>query len=56
MFSDCSVTCGGGARTKSRIPKVSAEYEGIACDGPDSVEETCNVNNCPGKYVSLNQV
>ena len=54
MFTECSVTCGGGTRTKSRIPKVSPEYGGIACDGPDSVEETCNVENCPGIYVSLN--
>ena len=54
MFSDCSVTCGNGTRTKSRIPKVSPEYGGMVCDGPDSVEETCNAHNCPGTYVSLN--
>ena len=54
MYTDCSVSCGSGTRTKSRIPKVSPEYGGIACDGPDSDEETCNVHNCPGIYVSLN--
>ena len=53
MIGNCSVTCGGGTRTKYRIPKVSPEYGGIACDGPDSVEETCNVDDCTGIYISL---
>ena len=53
MFTDCSVSCGGGTRTKYRIPKVSPEYGGIACDGPDAVEETCNVDDCTGIYISL---
>ena len=54
MIGNCSVTCGGGTRTKSRTPKVAPEYGGIACEGPDSVEEICNAHNCPGIYVSLN--
>ena len=54
MIGNCSVTCGGGTRTKSRTPKVSPEYGGIACEGPDSVEEICNLHKCPGIYDSLN--
>ena len=54
MIGNCSVTCGGGTRTKSRTPKVAPEYGGIACEGPDSVEEICNLHKCPGIYDSLN--
>ena len=47
MIGDCSRTCAGGWRIKSRTPKVSAEYGGDNCTGPSSVEESCNLQNCP---------
>ena len=48
VVSDCSRTCAGGWKTKTRKPKVLAEHGGEDCTGADSLEETCNLHNCPG--------
>ena len=37
-------------RINTRVHDVSAEHGGEECDGPDSVEESCNTHECPGKY------
>ena len=50
-IGDCSLTCGGGTRTKTRVPKVLAEHGGEACKGPTTTEERCNEQNCTGKAI-----
>ena len=67
-FSECSVTCGGGNKTKLKHcddpaplyggkncpcdPKQPKEKD---CDGVTAtLEEQCNVHSCPGKYTEPN--
>ena len=45
----CSETCGDGMRTNTRTEKVSTAYGGEECNGPASIQETCNIQLCPGK-------
>ena len=55
----CDKTCGGGTRTDIRVPKVDVElvknggnlYGGKECTGPSTVTESCNVQECPGKFI-----
>ena len=37
-------------RINTRVHDVSAEHGGEECEGPESVEESCNTHECPGKY------
>ena len=46
----CSKTCGGGERSKIRDVKIEAAYGGKECQDSSSMTETCNTNDCPGKY------
>ena len=34
--------------TKTRTQEISAANGGDECEGPDSLDETCNVRDCPG--------
>ena len=53
IIGDCSVTCGGGIRTNIRPSKDSGH--GPECEGPLSIIQSCNVDNCPGMCdISLN--
>ena len=49
-IGECSLPCGGGTRINTRVHDVSAEHGGEECEGPDSVEESCNTHECPGEY------
>ena len=51
-IGECSQTCGGGMRTNNRSHIVTAEHGGVECLGPDAVNETCNIQECPGKTPS----
>ena len=42
----CSVSCGGGIRTKTRT-KITEESNGGTCNGTASETEMCNINQCP---------
>jgi len=46
-FSECTRTCGGGTRQRTRIQAATAEHLGAQCQG-DSVDEEhgCNSNGC----------
>ena len=44
----CSATCGDGTRTNTRTEKVFAAYGGEECNGPASIQESCNIQVCPG--------
>ena len=45
---ECSEQCGGGTRINTRGVKVNAAYGGKECIGLSSIEESCNVKECPG--------
>ncbi len=48
----CSVQCGGGSRSRSRMcTNPPPQYGGNDCSvlGPSSEQEDCNTNNCPSK-------
>jgi len=47
MLGECSLTCGGGMLTKTRKEKVKAQFGGEECPGPHTIEESCNVQECP---------
>ena len=49
MLGECSLTCGGGMLTKTRKEKVKAQFGGEECPGPHTIEESCNVQECPGQ-------
>ena len=44
ITGDCSKSCGNGTRTNIRTMKITAE----GCDSVESVDESCNVQECPG--------
>lgn len=52
-WSECSLTCGGGSKSRSRICALpdGTSPDGLYCPGEDTQKETCNENTCPGKIV-----
>lgn len=49
-WKDCSVTCGGGQRNRTRecnLPK----HGGESCQGPVLETEDCNTQECPGNIL-----
>ena len=51
-IGNCSSSCGGGTRTNTRSKKVNAEHGGEECDDvATSIEESCNVQECPGHTI-----
>ena len=43
-FSDCSVTCGGGTRVKTRTCLTGV------CRGDDNFKKICKMKKCPSKF------
>ena len=48
MVGECSEECGEGVQVMSRTIKTEAEFGGKPCEGESSIEETCNIRECPG--------
>ena len=48
VIGECDKECGGGMRTNTRTEKQGAQHGGEECPGPASIEESCNVQECPG--------
>ncbi|XP_022809965.1 coadhesin-like, partial [Stylophora pistillata] len=47
-WSDCSATCGGGRRARSRkCDNPIPQYDGKNCVGPSLQTEDCNMKDCP---------
>jgi hypothetical protein len=46
-WSDCSKTCGGGKKTRSREKKTRAQHGGMSCDGDSKEEMECSTQDCP---------
>ena len=54
-WSECSVTCGGGTRTKERTCSDPApEFEGKQCMGDSTKTDSCGNVNCPGIGITKN--
>ena len=51
VIGECDKECGGGMRTNTRTEKVGAQHGGEECPGPASIEESCNVQECPGRII-----
>ena len=47
VLGECSQSCGGGKRINTRTKKVTEEYGG-KCDQMAEIEESCNIQECPG--------
>ncbi|XP_056009334.1 SCO-spondin-like, partial [Ostrea edulis] len=47
-YGSCTVTCGGGVKSRSRTCTAPApQYGGAACADFSSSSRTCNTHNCP---------
>jgi len=46
-WSNCSKTCGGGERTRTRNETTPASNGGQECDGDSTETENCNQEECP---------
>ena len=53
-WTDCSATCGGGQRSRTRLCNNPApQFQGLNCtaDGSNDTETNgCNLQECPGKF------
>ncbi|XP_033736371.1 uncharacterized protein LOC117324562 [Pecten maximus] len=46
-WASCSVSCGGGTRSRGRLcDNPYPQYNGAQCVGPDTTSETCNTQVC----------
>lgn len=53
-FSECSVSCGGGEKTRSRTCTNPEPANGGAdCEGDYSETMACNEQGCPGNSIWL---
>ena len=48
VLGECSKSCGGGTLTQTRQVKVESQHGGEECTGADTLEVSCNVDECPG--------
>jgi hypothetical protein len=50
QIGECSKTCGGGSRSKSRTKKIE-ESNGGVCGGDATIQEDCNTQECPRNFL-----
>lgn len=51
-YSDCSVSCAGGEKTRSRTcTEPEPAYGGADCEGESEEMDVCNEDPCPGDLV-----
>ena len=49
LWGGCSLTCGGGVQTRTRIcTNPSPARGGVDCQGHSSQSQSCNTKGCPG--------
>ena len=49
-WTQCTTSCNGGTRFRTRGIKVAAVHGGAECEGDSKEEETCNDQLCPGTW------
>ena len=52
-YGACSVSCGGGAKFRSRTKEVTASCGGLECDGSNEEVSLCNDKCCAGLFWSI---
>jgi hypothetical protein len=53
-WEECSVTCGGGNKTRNRTcTEPEPQYGGDNCTGHDTNYTSCNDYPCPSMYYSI---
>ena len=56
-WSQCTVSCGNGTRTRSRTcNNPTPQHNGKPCEGPSQDVELCSLGHCPGKKVTVKNV
>jgi len=57
-WSGCSVSCGGGKKSRTKpCTNPAPAYGGKTCGGSGREEQTCSTNNCPSTiYICVNSV
>ena len=48
-WGECDVTCEGGLQWRDRVCE-GPFYGGADCEGPRNDSQSCNTQECPGKY------
>ena len=46
-WSECSASCGGGTRTRTRVVSIPSENGGDECTGDATETENCETQECP---------
>lgn len=54
-WSDCTVSCGNGSRTRMR-ECFPSKHGGANCSGLTLEEQECNTHYCPGKDLFLSNI
>lgn len=49
-FGECSTTCGGGTRSRTRLCNNPAPVNGLDCPGSNTDFIPCATQNCPGLF------
>ena len=52
-WMECTKSCGGGEKTRSRSKETSAENGGKDCPGNETDTTSCNEHSCPGNNVHM---
>ena len=53
-WSRCSVSCGGGKRSRTKpCTNPAPAYGGKTCVGSGREEQTCSTNKCPSKIYTV---
>ena len=47
------MTCGGGTQERNRAKTQEALFGGNECTGNNLETQPCNINGCPGRFISL---
>ena len=50
QIGECSKTCGGGSRSKTRTKKIE-ESNGGVCKGDATIQEDCKTQDCPRNFL-----
>ena len=52
-WTNCTKSCGGGEKTRSRSVETPEANGGKECPGNEADTSSCNEHSCPGNYVHM---